>query len=505
MATVRTFLQAHPRDAEARQMLSQLLAASGQLQAALGEGRLAVESDPRNVSHWVSLAILASEGGAVDEALKACEQGLELHPGSWELWELASVQLRRQGRQAELRERMQALARRDPRNPVAPAELGRLHMNAGEHAAAVPLLRQALQLGLSSPGMYSNLADSLLASEGPAAALPVRDEAIARWPERAALHAYRAKDRQLLGRLDDALADAETAARLAPGRAFPHELVASIQIERGELAAAVAAARVALRGSTGTPVELEPPDDAGFAFQIGTALIQARPAEAVEFLRVATERQPALAEAWCNLGHALGAAGRLAEALAAMEKGHTLGEASPKWDYPSGEWVERARFFAAAEARWLLWLADGGQPAEVDEQLGMMKWALARGEAATALRLCEQLLANKAAPAETGIHADASKAAMLLANASADAGTKAERQRRARRELGTHVEAMRSLAAREPSTRGPLASNLRAIHADEAYAAVREPGGLAQLPADEAAAWRQQWAALTQLAAELAR
>ncbi|MBX3462558.1 MAG: protein kinase [Planctomycetes bacterium] len=505
LRTVQEFLAKKPQDAAALSALATLLAKDGQAPAALAAARRAAESDPRDVAYWVALAMLTIEHGQVAEALTACEQGLELHPRSWELWDLLGMQLRAAGRDAELRERFQALARRDPSNPVAPARLGEQHMKEGEPALAVPLLRQSVRLGLRSPGAYTNLADALLASEGPAAALPVRDEAIASWPEMAALYVHRARDYAQLRRLAEALADAETAVRLAPGRAFPLEALAAIQFEDGAYAAAAATARAALRAATAPPLELELPGDRSFAFAFGTELIPVRPADAAELLRVATERAPGLAEAWCNLGHALAGAGRHADALAALAKGHALGAASPRWEYPSAEWVERARFFAEAEARWLAWLAEGKQPDETQERLGMMKWALARGEAAAALRLGDTLLAPEGlVPAETGIHADASKAAMLLANAATDAAARATLHRRARAELGQHVEGMRSLAAQDPSAGPPLAMNLRGILADEAYAPVREPGGVDQLPAADAAAWRQQWAALQQLAAALA-
>jgi serine/threonine-protein kinase len=502
LVAARAFVQKHPEEAYAHSVLSGLLRQNGEGPAALAAAQRAVDLAPHDVSHWVALAALATEQVATAAALKACEQGLALHPGSWELLDLWIGAMRASGRRAELRERLLELARRDPSNPVVPAELGGQHLTAGEPALAVPFLRQALQLGLSSPGLHSNLADALARSEGPAAALPMRDAAIKLWPESAALYGYRAQDLRRLGRLDEALADAEQAARLAPGRAFAHELLAVIQFERGAFAAAVTAARAALRGSTGTAVELEPPVDANLPLTLGTDLIHIRPADAAELLRVATERQPTLPEAWCNLGHALGGAGRHAESLAALQKGHSLGKASPQWSYPSEEWVERAQFLAGAEARWLQLLAAEGQPEDAGEQLGMMQWAVARGEAAAALQLADLLLVAKdPIPAETGLHADCSKAAMLVAK-TRDAAGRLALHDRARSELRKHVEAMQMVTIRDPSAREPVAAHLRTLLAHDAYAPVRDEAGLVQLPANEGAAWRSLWAEAAKVIAE---
>src|SRR5262249_28738525 len=53
--------------------------------------------------------------------------------------------------------------------------------------------------------------------------------------------------------------------------------------------------------------------------------------------------KPELAEAHCNLGHALRDRGQLSEALAELERGHRLGSKNPNWRYPSGEWVIQCR------------------------------------------------------------------------------------------------------------------------------------------------------------------
>ncbi len=212
-------------------------------------------------------------------------------------------------------------------------------------------------------------------------------------------------------------------------------------------------------------------------------------------LRVATQRTPDLAEAWCNLAHALGGAGQHVEALAAMERGHQLGSARSGWQYPSAEWLDRCRFFATAETRWEGWRRDGTVPEALGERQGMAKWALARGDAKLAMKLLEPLLDE--APEELasmGLHIDVSRASMLLA--ATEPAVAAAHLVRAREQLAQHIAAMHELVTTGAGPREALLAHLRDIAADEGFATVRDAVALAAMAPPERAAWQQVWQAL---------
>ncbi|MBL8899597.1 MAG: protein kinase, partial [Planctomycetes bacterium] len=351
MAAVRAYLEKHPSSSFAHSVLSGFLEQEGQKEEALAEAQRAVELEPENTTYRTAWIAMAWRLDSNDLALSVCEQALRENPGTWELWDLLCLLMKEKGRTQELRVRLEAAMRRDPTNAVAIGELGMMKLNAGDKVAGLELMRRSLELGLDTPGARDNLAAKVMEVEGPAASLGIQDEAIRRWPDLAPLYWRRANTRAQLGQLDLALADAEEAVRLAPHRAFGSEMLAQIHLARREWRSALAAALAALRPPTGVQVEIEPASSPEFALNVGTELIPLLPAGAAELLRTATERQPELAEAWCNLGHALGGAGRHGEALPAMQKGHALGSTRADWEYPSAQWVDRARFLAEMETR----------------------------------------------------------------------------------------------------------------------------------------------------------
>ncbi len=506
LATVRAFLARHPDAAQGHLLAADLLLKAGQKTAAIAAAQRATAAGPDEPMSWVVAVATVLEAGDEAAALRLCEAGLARHPGQWELLDQQYLLMSRAGRTAELRQRMEQLVARDPLNPAGHAALGSLAMGSGDDQKALASLQRAVDLGMDSPGLYSNLADVTARTKGPKESLPLRDRAIARWPQLGSLYYWRANDHLALQQLPQALADAERAAELAPGRAFALELLAHVQSLNGRFRAALASARRAMAPSTGAPIELEPAGQPEFALSLGTEWIQQRPAFAVELLRWATEREPERAEAWCNLGHALGGTGRHADALAAMERGHALGTKRPDWEYPSAQWLERQRHFAEAEARWVTLLAEGDEPDSWDERLGMAKWAIARGEAKAGLALAESVLAagDERLLAPSGVHLDLARAAVQLA-AAAPAAERESLLARAQTAMQVHVAAMGNVAKADAEARPAVAAHLRVLAYDEDFDAVRTEAGLAGLPAAMAGSWRRVWDELRAALAGLER
>jgi len=493
LALLRAFLARHPDSAMAHTTLGRALRATGDTAGAIAAMQRGTDAEPDNLTAWIDRSVLVRELAGPDQALAVLDAGLARHPDSWEMLDLACDVLRSTGRTEEMRRRLDEVLAKQPENPVALGELGRAQLLAGDAAGAIPRLRRALQLGLDQPTLRSQLALAVQRAEGNAAAIAVLDETVAAWPEMAPLRIERARVLSGLGRHDEARAECEAAVRLAPGRPFALESLAWTELRAGRLGAAAAAAKRALEPARGEPVDLEPPGDAEFALRFATELIGPKPAAAAELLRIATERTPEVAEVWCNLGHALGGAGRHREALAAMERGHQLGAAQPDWRYPSAQWLERCRMYADAEVSWEASLRDGTAPAAGDERIAMAKWALARGEAKAALAVIEPLLADDPdAFALTGLHLEAARALLQLA-AAERAEAREALHVRARVQFLAHFDALRSASDSMPGSREGIATHLRGIADDEAFAAVRDEAALAALPAAAADAWRQVW------------
>src|SRR5262249_15130148 len=64
---------------------------------------------------------------------------------------------------------------------------------------------------------------------------------------------------------------------------------------------------------------------------------------AVAAYRQAITLRPNYAEAHCNIGQVLWAAGQLDQALTHLRRGHELGSRLPGWQYPSGQWIHNAQ------------------------------------------------------------------------------------------------------------------------------------------------------------------
>jgi len=70
---------------------------------------------------------------------------------------------------------------------------------------------------------------------------------------------------------------------------------------------------------------------------------------AIDAYQEAIRLNPDYARAHCNLGNALRAKGRFREALAAVRRGHELGQKQRDWPFPSADWVRQAERLVALD------------------------------------------------------------------------------------------------------------------------------------------------------------
>ncbi len=179
------------------------------------------------------------------------------------------------GRRADALAGYQAVLKRDPAHGEALQRLGILHLQAGDYAAALPLLEQAASAEPDRAIHHSNLASAL----------------------------------RRLGRLPDALNACLRALRLSPDFVDAHHNLVNILDQMQRYGDAVAAQKqlITLRPFTGEA-----------RLQLARLLIlDNRAEEAVEALHDLLGMQPLSVHAYTNLGVALRRLGRLDDAAAA--------------------------------------------------------------------------------------------------------------------------------------------------------------------------------------------
>jgi hypothetical protein len=225
-----------------------------------------------------------------------------------------------------------------------------------------------------------------------------------------------------------------------------------------------------------------------------------------------------MAEAHCNLGHALAKLGRFAESLAALRRGHELGtklgawpypahELGTKrggWPYPSAEWVRQAEQMVALEGKLPAFLKGAYQPRDTAERLGLARVCHARKLHHTASRLyVDAFTADpKVADDRQSLHRynAACHAALAAAGQGEDAArlddaAKGKLRGQAHDWLKAELTVWgKLLDAGPPPARATIGQVLRHWQRDSDLAGLRDKAALTKLPADERARLTQLWA-----------
>jgi serine/threonine protein kinase/tetratricopeptide (TPR) repeat protein len=238
-----------------------------------------------------------------------------------------------------------------------------------------------------------------------------------------------------------------------------------------------------------------------------------RHVEAVAAFRETIRLDPDLAEAHCNLGHALKKLGRFREGLAALRRGHELGAKKPGWHYPSADWVRDAETLLRWDEELAALQRGEPPPAGVVERAALAKFCVAHKKLnLTGLRLWEGVFADKPelADHDKGPHLYHAACAAALTGSGQGrdvAGVDNRERARLRRQaldwlrpaLGLWTARVNQGTAAE---RAAIQTRLRHWQTDSDLAGIRDQAALAKLPAAERETWRTFWA---ELAALLAR
>jgi tetratricopeptide (TPR) repeat protein len=318
-------------------------------------------------------------GNSYDRQYEKFRRPVRLHP------EEHTEEERFRLRLAEVltRERLPGLVRRSSGGPGGDAvgnvlAAARRAQQAGDHAQAERLSRQALSVAPSKVETWLSLGSVLLGQRNAGEAVQVCEQALRRQPDSAEAHFLLAQALQAQGQHEPALGHLAEAVRLRPDHAEAHSALGLALAQQGRLEEAEVhlAEAVRLRPEQAAwhhnlgvclsqrgraeggiaclrrALELRP-DYAEACYNLGAALVETgRREEVVEAYRRAIELRPGYGEAYNNLGLALTEANRHGEAIVILQQAVRLRPDAPEGHNNLGLALVAAGRFGEAEASY---------------------------------------------------------------------------------------------------------------------------------------------------------
>ena len=168
---LRKQIDVNPNNADAHRRLGDGYVRQGRTNEALTEFLAALLVDPANVLSHVGIAQLQLRAGNHVEAMRAAREALALDPSQKEARYVLATSLTRTGQAEDAKrefaefERLQAQAAEDAKRKFETDGLRRqisVSVGAGDHKAAVSLLRQLIALEPDDPAHYISLGQSLM-------------------------------------------------------------------------------------------------------------------------------------------------------------------------------------------------------------------------------------------------------------------------------------------------------------------------------------------------------
>ncbi len=288
---LRAVLELEPGQYQALYELGVALTKLGRLEEAVEAFRKAVPRDPEPPTARINLARALKNAGHLDGAVRELEAAVEARPGDVELADELAELLAQSGCLEEARRRLEHVAAEHPGHARTLFDLAQVRLRQGDDAGALAALRQMLATAPGDASMERR-ARALLDAEG-------RTDLLARLSGEgagggSAPSGARAAALARQGRLDEAEAELRRLLEVHPGDAGAWLNLGMIALERKGLPAGLA--------------------------------------DALPSFEKAVELDPTMPEARYNLGMALAASGKPAEARAQLEEGLRLAEAQGRSD-----------------------------------------------------------------------------------------------------------------------------------------------------------------------------
>ena len=277
IAMMESGLQRSPGSPEGWYSYGEALRRAGRLADAEAAARKAIAIDPLEPRHFYGLGHTLAEAGRLDEAAESAERALVL----------------------------------DPLDPHFHGLATNLALRRGRLAEAEALARRAISIIPDQSQPYGSLADVLQRQDRAVEAEAAFREALARAPDNAWLHFMLSRHLVQLGRQDEALELARSAAALDAGNtAIQGHLATLLADNDADTDNPEARLQVLLAAR---------PDDAALHEQYGHLLVRlGRLDEAISRFRLATELAPDSAAPLSALSHALARHGQAEAAIEAI-------------------------------------------------------------------------------------------------------------------------------------------------------------------------------------------
>ncbi|MBX9625006.1 MAG: tetratricopeptide repeat protein, partial [Gemmataceae bacterium] len=451
---------AHPNDLWVNIRLARAISSQrGRAAEAVPYARAGVALRPQSPATWTYLGMVLAQAERGVEGEEAARRVIALDPGRAVGHHLAGAALFHQGRWADAAAEFRAALDIEP-SACTDANLGGVLVQLGRWEEAEAVLRRSLAADPEMGPALSSLGH-VLSHQG-------------RWAEAEA--AYRKE------------------VDLDPGNAAALTNLSACLGQQGRWTEAEEVCRQA--------IALDPADGDNYR-NLGHALKeQGRPEEAVEAYRRAVDRDPKSAVDQNHLGRFLAERGAYREAIGPLRKARDLGkDKEPDIAREAAENLRRIERWVELDDKLAAVFAGTAEPATAQEWGKLAHFCLHEKKlAAAAARLFARAFA--VTPPQFwepyAIRYNAARAAALAGcgrspdSPALDEAGRAGLRRQALGWLTLELDALSKV--RDDPTMADRRKALRIWHTDRRLAGVRDPDGLARLPADERAGWEKLWA-----------
>jgi len=436
-----------PKKAVYRANIASTYSHKGDYTAALAAYQEATSLEPKNAAYQRGLAIAQEDSGDRKLAIDTCKHAVELDRADADSWNI----------------------------------LGNLYWRGGDSGRAVEAYQESVALRPDDATIQDNLGNALRAKGEPAEAAKVHREAIRLRPLDVSLHVNLGMDLKSQGKIDEAIAELRNAIRLKHDYPGGHNQLGHTL----ELAGRLDEAEQAFRN-----VAVLLPKEAWVYENIGRVCFRRRKLdEAVENLRRSVEMNSKSEPAFSWLGPALRNLGRFEEASAAFQACKDL---APQNAFATAG-LKQCERLKALDPR--IDAIDSGQlkPESEEQRMDFAFLCYYKQRYASAVRYFGEVAAGRATDAKnTDFLYAAASAAM---RASIDAKEDANRTRY-RLQAQEWLKAMLAQAAKFQIDRAEVGD----WRFHPAFAGVREPAALANIPAAERIEWQKIWTEVAAIA-----
>ncbi len=449
---------------------------------------------PDSPGAYLNLGLALQQKGDLNESNACYREALRLKKDFAKVHNNLANNLMDQGDAAAALAHIEEALRLDRNFHLAHCTLGMYRLRfQNDPAGAVAAFRQGLRLQKDSARAHYFLGVALAAAGDTEAALASYREAVhlqKKFPE---AHYQIGLVLKARGRLDEAAASFREAIRTGRNFIDAQVRLAILLDRQGRPREADPLFAEVMRLQNNNPDAL---------VRLGATLYpMARLPRVLDCYRAALHINPDHANALYNLGHGIQEEGRLAEALAAMKRGHELGSRGKGWFPSAAAHVKQAERLVAVEGRLAAALA--GRAVTLAEGLDLALLCRMKGRYQAAVMFYEKAFAHRPALADDRRNGFRVSAALCAAQAgcgqgSDGAGVDEKGRARLRNQALAWLRAELALAektikggppAEAAQARGVLQNWQTNVRLD----GLRDPE-LARLPEAEQPAWRQFWA-----------